>query len=76
MLKSCIFIFLFKFKQAETNDYVKSIQVLERLLDLQKFEAPRISTQSAHESGEVVSPAHRPSLSPGEIFLVQIYVRG
>jgi hypothetical protein len=31
--------------------------VLDRLL-----EAPRISRQSAHEGGKVVSPKHRPSL--------------
>jgi hypothetical protein len=35
----------------------------------------RISTQSAHEGGKVVSPKHRPSL-PQEGFLVLIYVRG
>jgi hypothetical protein len=34
---------------------------------LQDFEAPRISRISAHEGGKVVSPMHRPPLSPGEI---------
>jgi hypothetical protein len=29
--------------------------------------APRISRQSAHEGGKVVSPTHRPSLPPGRI---------
>jgi hypothetical protein len=36
----------------------------------------QISRQSAHESGKVVSPTHRPPLSPQEIFLVLISVRG
>jgi hypothetical protein len=36
----------------------------------------QISRQSAHESGKVVSPKHRPPLSPKEIFLVFISVRG
>jgi len=35
----------------------------------------RISRQSAHEGGKVVSPTHRPPL-PQEIFLVLISVRG
>jgi hypothetical protein len=34
-----------------------------------------ILRQSAHESGKVVSPTHRPPL-PQEIFLVPISVRG
>jgi len=36
----------------------------------------KISRQSAHEGGNVVSPTHRPPLSPQEIFLVLISVRG
>jgi len=28
---------------------------------------PQISRQSAHESGKVVSPTHRPPLHPGNI---------
>ena len=33
-------------------------------LKVQEFEAPRISRQSAHERGTVVSPTHRPPLPP------------
>ena len=36
----------------------------------------QISRQSAHEGGKVVSPTHRPPLSPQDIFLVLISVRG
>jgi hypothetical protein len=36
-------------------------------LGFQEVEAPRISRQSAHEGGKVVSPTHRPSLPPGRI---------
>jgi hypothetical protein len=36
-------------------------------LGLQKVEAPRISRQSAHKCGKVVSPTHRPPLPPGNI---------
>ena len=36
----------------------------------------QISRQLPHEGGKVVSPTHRPPLSPQEIFLVLIYVRG
>jgi len=36
----------------------------------------QIALQSAHEGGKVVSPTHRPSLPPQEIFLVLISVRG
>jgi hypothetical protein len=41
----------------------------------QEVEAPRISRQSAHGGGKVVSPTHRPSLPPGinVDVLVQIY---
>jgi hypothetical protein len=34
---------------------------------LQEVEVPRISTQSAHEGGQVVSLTHWPPLFPGEI---------
>ena len=36
----------------------------------------QISRQSAHEGGKVVSPKHRPPLSPQEILSVLISVRG
>ena len=36
----------------------------------------QISRQSVHEGGKVVSPTHRPPLTPQEIFLVLISVRG
>jgi hypothetical protein len=41
--------------------------ILENPLGLQEVEAPRISRQSAHEGGKVVSPTHRPSLPPEKI---------
>jgi hypothetical protein len=47
-----------------------------RPLGLQVAGAPRISRQSAHKGGYVVSPKHRPPLPPQEIFLVLISVRG
>jgi hypothetical protein len=40
---------------------------LDRPLGFQEVGAPRISRQSAHEGGKVVSPTHRPSLPPGRI---------
>ena len=36
----------------------------------------QISRRSAHEGGKVVSPTHRPPLTPQEIMLVPISVRG
>jgi len=33
-------------------------------LGLQMFDAPRISSQSPHEGGKVVSPKQRPPLPP------------
>ena len=36
----------------------------------------KVSRQSAHEGGKVVSPTHRPLLPPQERFLVLISVRG
>jgi len=38
---------------------------LDRPLGLQGVEAPRISRQSAHEGGKVVSPKHRLPLPSG-----------
>ena len=35
---------------------------LDRPLGLQEVQAPRISTQSAHEGDKVVSPTHQPQL--------------
>jgi hypothetical protein len=40
---------------------------LDRPLGLVEVEAPRISRQSAHESGKVFSPKHQPPLPPGGI---------
>jgi hypothetical protein len=37
---------------------------LDKPLGFQEFESTRISTQSAHEVGKVVSPTHRPPLPP------------
>jgi hypothetical protein len=42
---------------------------------MQELEAPIISTQSAHKSGEVVSPTYRPPLTQ-EISRLLIYVGG
>jgi hypothetical protein len=47
----------------------------EKPLGLQEVKAPRISRNSAHDDGKVVSPKHRPPL-PHEIFLVLVSVRG
>jgi len=49
----------------------------DRTLGFQKVEVPRISRQSAHEGGNVVTPTQRPPLHPRqEIALVLISVRG
>jgi hypothetical protein len=48
---------------------------LGRPLALQEVEAPRITRQSAHEGGKVVSPRHRPPLPPTDVFLELIFVR-
>jgi hypothetical protein len=37
---------------------------LDRSLGTQEVEAPRISRQSAHEDGKIVSRMHRPPLPP------------
>jgi hypothetical protein len=43
------------------------ITVLDRPWSLQETEAPRISRQSAHEGGKVVSSTHQPPLPPRDI---------
>jgi hypothetical protein len=53
----------------------ESKQCLDRPIGFQEVEAPRISRQSAHEGGKVVSPTHRAAFTPQEIFLVLISVR-
>jgi hypothetical protein len=40
---------------------------LDRPRGFQEVEASRFLRQSAHESGKVVRPTHRPSLTPGNI---------
>jgi hypothetical protein len=45
--------------------------VLDRPRGLLKFEAPRISRQSAHEGGKVISPTHRPTLPPKSFISVR-----
>jgi hypothetical protein len=47
-----------------------------RPLGLQEVEAPRISTQSEHEGGKVVSPTHWQPLPLQRRSLVLIPVRG
>jgi hypothetical protein len=42
-------------------------KALDRPWESQKVEVPRISTQSARESGKLASPTHRPPLLPGYI---------
>jgi hypothetical protein len=43
---------------------------------LQEFQAPRNCSQSAHEGGKIVSPTHRPPVTPLDILLALISVRG
>ena len=43
---------------------------------LQVVEFSKISRQSVHEGGKIVSPTHRLPLRPQEISLVLIPVRG
>ena len=47
------------YRRNRTSD---TITVLDRPLELQELEAPRISRQSAHEDGKVVSPTQQPPL--------------
>jgi len=44
--------------------YCSRVYTLYRPLGLQEVETPKISKQSAHERGKIVSPMHRPSLLP------------
>jgi len=39
---------------------------MDRPLGLQEIEAPKISTQSTHEGGKVVSPTYLPPLLPAD----------
>jgi hypothetical protein len=39
----------------------------DKLLGFQESEVPRISRQSAHKGGKVVSPKYRPPLPTGKI---------
>jgi hypothetical protein len=50
--------------RCSTVQVKQTITGLDRPLGFQEFEAPRIARQSAHEGGKVVSPPHRPPLSP------------
>jgi hypothetical protein len=51
---------------------------MDRPLGPQKFEAPRLSTQSAHDGGKVVSPIYWKLLHPRKdswyLFLVRKYL--
>jgi hypothetical protein len=51
------------FVQPDSISY--SITGQDRPTEIQEVETSRISRQSAHEGGKVVSPTHRPSLPPG-----------
>ena len=47
--------------------YSKVKLSLYRQTGIQQAGAPRISRQSAHKGGKIVSPTHRPPLPPGKI---------
>jgi hypothetical protein len=49
---------------------------LARPWGFQEVEAPRFQDKSSHESDKVVNPTHWPSLTPQELFLILISVRG
>jgi hypothetical protein len=51
-------------KMVKANAKSYAITGLDRLLGLQKVEAPRMSRQMAHEADKVVSPMHWLPLSP------------
>ena len=48
---------------------------LDRPLGLQEVETPKISRKLAYESDKVVSPTHRPPLSPRDISSTHFYYR-
>jgi hypothetical protein len=60
------------------DNHTKRIKPSHYRPELQLVEAPRISGQSKHEGGKVVSPTHRPLSPPPppETLLVLISVRG
>ena len=53
-----------KTKKKKRKSY--PITGLDKPIEARKVETPRISRQLLHEGGKVVSPTHRPSLSPEE----------
>jgi hypothetical protein len=63
---------MLKIRHVSSNPYTG----LDWPLGLQEVEASRISRQSAHDGGKVVSPKHRPLLPPREIPLLIISVIG
>jgi hypothetical protein len=58
---------LYAIKAYEQWRYKKVKLFHYRPMGFQEVEVPRISRQSAHEGGRVVSPTHRPFLPPGKI---------
>jgi hypothetical protein len=58
------FFFCYYFYVLNCVRYSNPITGLERPLGFQEVEASRISRQSACEGGKVVSPKHRPPLTP------------
>jgi len=60
----------------EADVQICHITGLDRSLGLQEVEAPRISRQSANEDSKVYQSYVLAALTPQEIFLVLISVRG
>jgi len=48
---------------------------LDRPLEMEEVEVPRISRQSAHEVDKIVNPIHRSPLHPQEIPLLLISIK-